>query len=189
MRYFIETHKKLLLTLTIIIAIITVGSMSYVILRHTIFKDPNLGYYIVSENYTGKYYIGVVCDGEYLYDFTSTNNEDYLYTFNKRYAVTENSTPAIRLYITTSNYTLESKKLNRYKGSVQDISAYILKLVSSGYKVESFDVDYKHYDITLVDNPMKVRIILDDTENIKIFAVDGLKNSTAPPYINSKENK
>lgn len=88
------------------------------------------------------------------------------------------------LFATDTNYTLSRGDMNNYSGTLDDLSAYELKLKENGYTTESLVFNNQYIDTYLVNEEGdKVRLLYVSTGTIKIWAMSSEENITTPPYI------
>lgn len=139
-------------------------------------------YYTVSEHYTESSHTGVICDGEYLYDYNYVTGEKT----NKRLTSLEDSSEALQLRNVDVElvFTPDEVLPATYTCDFDVISCYINKLMSNKYKVVEYELCSQYIDYRLQDAHSEVRVIWKVDGTCQIFAVNSRKSYTNPPYIN-----
>lgn len=123
----------------------------------------------------------VVYDGSYLYDYKPNQGLS-----DKRLAILESTEQAKYLITSIDNYTFTYILPGSYKGTYDSGCGYINYLKSIGYKEEKHEATSEYYDTTLHSEEGRVRVIILDNDQIKIFYENSEKIAGSPPYINGK---
>ena len=171
--------KRRVITVSAIIISFLLIAETIVLMRYL--DEPDIGYYIVSEKYTKDAHVGVVCDGDYLYDYNFDTGEKE----NKRLSTLSTDLPAlsIRNIETDTHITKVGDDPATYECTFDAISWYVNTLLANGYSYDSYESDSEHYDCTMTSKYGTARIVWNNGGYCYIFYEDDRKNTTAPPYI------